>query len=176
MGNASLPAPWERQPNESDVAFEAFVEYRDMGVKRSCAKVAKELSKSTTMINRWSSVHGWGARINAWTNEQDRLTREELTKGVAAMRKNHADIAVHMLDKALKALQRIPTEELTMQDIARAVDVASKLERLSRGEVTERTEGRNTIGGRMTVISDPYVDLTTEELRKLARLADDREN
>ena len=169
-----LPAPWERQPKESDVAFEAFVAYRDMGTERSHAKVSQKVGKNKGLIARWSRVHGWVARIEAWTDEQDRLTREELAKGITAMRKNHTDIANEMLKKALKAMLKLPVEEMTMQDIARAVDVATKLERLSRGEATERTEGTTEHRGHITVASDPYEELTTEELRKLARLADEQ--
>ena len=170
-----LPEPWERQPKESDVAFEAFVTYRDMGPERSHAKVAQKIGKNKGLISRWSRIHGWTARIEAWTDEKDRKTREELIKGITDMRKNHVGIAEQMLVKALKALQKIPVEEMTMQDIARAVDVGAKLERLSRGEATERTESKNEISGKVTVTSDPYEELTTEELRRLAKLADGSE-
>lgn len=175
MGNTEnrVPEQWERQENESPQAFEAFAEYRNMGNDRSLAKVAERLGKSTPLMERWSRTHRWVARVEAWTDEQDRQTRENLSKGVTAMRKNHADIATAMLVKAAKALQRLPAEEMAPRDIATLVDVAAKLERLSRGEATERTEGRNEIRGRVTVASDPYEGLTTEELRKLVQLVDD---
>ena len=170
-----LPEPWERQPKESDVAFEAFVTYRDMGTERSHAKVAQKVGKNKGLISRWSRVHGWTARIEAWTDEQDRIVREELVKGITTMRKNHTAIAEQMLIKALKALQKLPIEEMTPGDIAKTVDVAAKLERLSRGEATERTEGSASVNGKITIASDPYDELTTEELRKLARLSDESE-
>ena len=175
MKATGVPEPWERQPNESERAFEAFTVYRDMGAERSYAKSGKKLGKSKTIIERWGRVYRWAERIEAWTDEQDRLTREALIKGITAMRKNHTDVAYEMLQKARAALQSLPLEEMTMTDVARAVDVASKLERLSRGEPTERTESRNEIGGGVTIITDPYGELTTEELRKLAKLADEHE-
>ena len=168
--------PWERQPKESDVAFEAFAVYRDMGAERSHAKVVQKVGKNKGLIARWSRVHGWVARIEAWTDEQDRLTREALTKGVTAMRKKHVDIANDMIAKAVSALQILTAKQMTMRDITLAVDVAAKLERLSRGEATERTEGTTDHRGRVTVESNHYEELTTEELRKLARLADDQDN
>ena len=173
MATIYTPEPWERQRKESDKAFEAFAAYRDMGAERSHAKVAQKIGKNKGLIARWSRVHGWVSRIEAWTDEQDRLMREVLLKGVTAMRKNHAEIATAMLIKALKALQQLPAEEMTSGDIAKMVDVAAKLERLSRGEVTERTEGRSEVSGKVTVASDPYEGLSTEELRRLARLADE---
>ena len=141
MKRSSPAQPWERQPKETDKSFEAFATYRDMGTDRSYVKVAQRLSKSQTIIKRWGVTHNWVNRIEAWNDEQDRIIREELIKGIATMQKNHVNIANQMLIKAMKALQRIPAEEMTMQDIARAVDVGTKLERLSRGEPTSITEG-----------------------------------
>ena len=53
------------------------------------------------------------------------------------------------------------------------VDVAAKLERLSRGEVTERTEGKQTIAGKVQTESVRKLEavdldkLTDEELEQL---------
>jgi hypothetical protein len=170
-----LPDPWERQSNETPQAFEAFVIFRDMEGKRSYKRVSEQLQKSETLIGRWGRKHRWQSRREAWEDEQDRLVREELIKGITTMRKTHTAIAGQMLVKALKALQSLPVEDMTMQDIARAVDVAAKLERLSRGEATERTEGNANISGKITIASDPYDELSVEELRKLAQLADNEQ-
>ena len=37
--------PWERQPTETAKAFYAFTLYRDLGYKRSLAKVRQEYGK-----------------------------------------------------------------------------------------------------------------------------------
>jgi hypothetical protein len=169
-----VPAPWERQPGEQSEAFKAFTLYRDAQPKTGAGKVGEKLGKSATQTERWCTKYRWKERREAWEDEQDRLMREELLKGVTSMRKNHAAIAGQMLVKALKALKKLPEDDMTMQDIARAIDVAAKLERLSRGEATERTEGNANITGKMTVTTDPYSELTVEELRKLARLADEQ--
>ncbi len=172
---AAPPEPWERQPNESDKAFQAFAIYRDMGAngqKRSIRAVAQKLKKSTTIIGRWSSNLNWVERANAWDDELDRLTREELTKGIAEMRKRHAKIAQAMLAKALKGLQRIPEDEMSSQDVAKIVDIASKLERLSRGEPTERTEGKQIVAGEISLSQIDLSKVTDEELAKLDAIAE----
>lgn len=38
--------PWERQPGETEKAYEAFVAYRDLGAQRSVSAVSEKLSKS----------------------------------------------------------------------------------------------------------------------------------
>ena len=173
MSTTTSPEPWERKPKESDVAFEAFVTYRDMGADRSYAKVGQKLSKSTTIINRWGGVYNWVERVESWDNEQDRLVRESFIKGITAMRKKHIDIAAQMLLKALRGLRSLKEEDMTPRDIATMVDISAKLERLSRGEVTERTEGKNEISGKVEITKDPYEELSVEELRALARIADE---
>lgn len=134
--------PWERQEGETVKQFVAFCVYRDMGKARSLQKVAAELAKSETLIKRWSANNSWIDRVALWEDEQDRLTRIELARDIGAMRRRHADMAVAMLMKAAKALQKIPVEEVKASDISRMVDVASKLERISRGDVGEVVEER----------------------------------
>ena len=134
--------PWERQEGETARAYEGFSVYRDMGAERSLAKVGQRLGKSKAQMEKWSKKYSWVARAEAWDIEQDRLIRVALTKDIGAMRKRHADMAKAMLMKAAKALAKIPDDEIKASDISRMVDVASKLERISKGDVGEVVEER----------------------------------
>ena len=138
-----MAEPWEMQPTDTVKSFEAFQVYRDLGKTRSLPQVAEKLSKSETIIKRWSAKHNWQERIAAWEAEQDRLIRIELTKDIGAMRKRHADLAEAILVKAAKALVKIPIEDIKATDITRMVDVATKLERISKGDVGEVIEERD---------------------------------
>lgn len=133
---------WELQEGETAKQFEAFCVYRDMGKGRSLQKVAAELSKSETLIKRWSAKNNWIKRAAAWEDEQDRLIRIELTRDIGAMRKRHADIANAMLVKAARALQKIPDDEIKASDISKMIETATKLERISKGDVGEVVEER----------------------------------
>ena len=143
--------PWERQPGESAKAFEAFVLYRDMGTSRSTRKVSQQLSKSKVLIDRWSSANKWVERVSAWDSEQDRITREKQIEDIAKMRSRHTKLAESMLLKAAKALQKLQPEDMNSNNITRMVDVATQLERLSRGDTTDSIEIRD--GGK----SEPAV-------------------
>ena len=142
---------WERQPDESAKAFEAFVVYRDMGAERSLRKVGRVLGKSTVMMERWSSANNWKARVDAWDTEQDRLNREKQIQEIAKMRTRHTKLAESMLLKAARALQKLDPEDMNSNNITRMVDVATQLERLSRGDTTDSIEIRD--GGK----SEPAV-------------------
>ena len=165
------PELWERQEGESAQAFQGFAAYRDMGAERSLAKVAQKLGKSKALMERWSVRWQWVVRSDAWDDELDRQTRVELKEGVTGMRKNHVNIAKAMLVKALQALQRIPADEMTPKDVSTMVDVAAKLERISRGEATERTEGKQTIAGEIHTESVNLSGLSDDELDRLYEIA-----
>ena len=115
----------------------------DMGNERSLRRVAEQLHKSETIIGRWSGKHNWVERVAAWDAEQDRLIRIELTKDIGHMRKRHADLADKLLLKAASAMEQMKPEDIKPSDIPRMVEVASKLERISRGDVGEVVEERD---------------------------------
>lgn len=164
--------PWKRQKGESQEAFEAFQMYRDSERKIGANKVAAELGKSTTLVERWCTCNRWVERREAFMDYQDDLTLKELEKGIAKMRKSHTAIANQMLVKALKGLEKLPAEELDANDITKLVDVAAKLERLSRGESTERTENKTEVSGEVSMTMADLGRLSTEELERLGEIAD----
>lgn len=143
MAKVNAPEPWERQPEETTKAFEAFRVYRDLGAERSIAKAGKQLGKNRVTLEGWSSKFNWVERVAAWDAEQDRIARQQQLKEIKAMRNRHAGMAKAMIVKAGRALQRIPEEELKAADISRMIEVASKLERISRGDVGDVIEERN---------------------------------
>jgi hypothetical protein len=58
--------PWERQHREGPVPFQAFVLYRDQVGRRSAHKVAVQLTKSDTLMRRWSAQWNWVERAAAY--------------------------------------------------------------------------------------------------------------
>lgn len=147
------PAPWERQPDETPTQYEAFCVYRDLKdirdpqSTRTIPQVSAALNKSVGLLSRWSAKNDWVKRTAAWDDEQERIVREEEEKqrieDIRKMRKRHADLGNAMLIKAAKAMQRIPDDEVNAAALARLVEVGSKLERISRGDVGEVVEERD---------------------------------
>jgi hypothetical protein len=92
------PHPWERQPGEGDQAFQAFATYRDMGPDRSTRAVAQKLSKSASLIGRWSTQHRWVIRVEAWERENDRVRIQGHREAVEEMTRRHAECLVDQLE------------------------------------------------------------------------------
>lgn len=155
MSKATMPPePWERQKGEGTKRFDAFRIYRDMP-NRSISQVARKLSKSRQLIQRWAGEENWNDRVAAWDAEQDRIARQAQIDEIKKMRKRHADLANAMLVKASRALQRIPEDEIKAGDMSRMVETATKLERISRGDVSDVIEERD--GGASVPIVQFYM-------------------
>lgn len=138
-----MAQPWELMEGETAKPFEAFCIYRDLGPGRSMSQVAKQLGKSQALMERWSTTYDWVKRATAWDAEQDRIARQAQVDEIIKMRKRHAKLACDMLTKAAEALEVLPKSEIKAADLSRMVDVASKLERLSRGDVGDVIEERD---------------------------------
>ena len=124
--------PWERQPGESEQAFEAFRIYRDLGMKRSNAEVCKQLSKSRQLISRWKSNYNWDERVRAYDNDLEKQQHAEAVKNLKDMTSRHIKIAMSLQRKALEALDRMKVEDMTPRDIKEYIKMATELERLNR--------------------------------------------
>lgn len=151
------PEPWERQLNETSRAWEAFTVYRDMGASRSIVKVSRELGKNRVTLEEWSTKYDWVKRCAAWDAEKDRVARETQIKDIIEMRQRHAAIAKKMMDTADHALEHIRPDEVSTNEIARLVEIASKLERIARGdagEVIEERDGGEAISAVQIYIPD----------------------
>src|SRR5687767_966653 len=95
------PAPenaWDKQPGESAPAYRAFREYLLMGGERSTRKVARALSKSDSLIRRWSREKRWVARVEAFEAEAAKRQDEAAMDVLAERAARQAEIAESTLE------------------------------------------------------------------------------
>lgn len=154
-----MPEIWERLPNESSKAYAAFCIYRDLGSERSLDGVRRKLEEngkkvSIKFLGRWSSKYNWVARAQAYDDYLERKKREEKEKAILEMAERHARIAVAFQQKIVERLRELDPDQLSPSDLAKWLDVATKLERLSRGEPTEIGKQEVTLPAIVEVIAD----------------------
>lgn len=125
--------PWERLPKESNQSFEAFMLYRDMGKKRSLAKVSNELGKSKALMDRWSSRDRWVERVQAYDDHMDRLELEQRDTDIKDMLERHSKVSMLFQQKVIEGLKVLKGETLSPSDLIRIFTDSVKVERLSRG-------------------------------------------
>jgi hypothetical protein len=164
-GRATLALPFEQQPRESSKAFAAFSLYLGLGPQRSLEAVADKLGKSKRMMEKWSKRHAWGARVLAQSEYLAGLEREA-TGGLVRAKANEwlarqqklreAEWSMH--EQCIAAARRglaafMDREKIyaNLADIARMVEVASKMGRLASGMATDKTEVTGDDGGAIKV-------------------------
>jgi hypothetical protein len=155
---------FEQQPQESDKAFAAFALYLSMGPERSTAAVATKLTKSEQLIRRWSARWRWTERVAAHASHLatvEREATESLTRAKSAAwlkrqeehREEEWALRGELIAAGRKVLKRFTDEGrgATLGDVARALDLASKLGRLASGMATDKTEVTGEDGGPIRV-------------------------
>jgi hypothetical protein len=93
--------PWDKLPQESSKAFEAFLTFRDLGYDRSVKEVSRQLNKAYQLLYRWHRDFGWTERAQAWDEFQDQLGQRETIRQRAEFRKASLLVAQNMTSKAL---------------------------------------------------------------------------
>ena len=138
---------FEKQPRESAKAFAAFSLYLSQGAERSTAAVAKELAKSEQLVRRWSAKFAWTDRVAAHAAHLAIVEREAIeaaARGKAAEWESREqklretewamhEAAIAAAKKGLAAYMDREKVYANLADIARMLEIASKLGRLATG-------------------------------------------
>jgi hypothetical protein len=148
------PAPWEHLPGESAKAYAAFCLYRDLGPHRSLDETSRQYHaqpasdedrqprrpkrRASGLVRRWAERWDWSGRALAWDHEVEQGKQKKQLEAIAEMAERHAREAMLLQNKAVERLRQLLPGELSPQDTLRYLIEAAKLERLARGEPTER--------------------------------------
>ena len=190
---------FEQQTNESAKAFEAFSLYLNMGAERSLAAVGRKLGKSEGLIERWSSRFSWPERVLAHASHLA-IAEREATEALARLKaaewgKRQQELrekewALH--EKCIAAAERglaayMEREKVyaNLADIARMLEVASKLGRLATGMATDKADVAHEHDGTVRVevrlalekiygepLPGEVVDVQTAEMNSRLPVAD----
>jgi hypothetical protein len=148
---ATAPAPWDRLPGETVKAFIAFCAYRDLGPTRTIPKAiaviyGMPLSErprrgKSARFELWSRRNSWVARAGAFDLAEQKQAEIRLAAARIDARTRRLAASRAMFGKAVKRLNKIDGERLSVEGMLRLLESAMKNERLDLGEATERTEG-----------------------------------
>lgn len=140
---------WERQQDEPDEAFRAFVYYRDMPLPR---KVDAYGAFPVAQMFRWHKQWAWTIRARAYDNHLSSFAVEckkaEIAKSSKTIAEEHiailADMRVFLQLEVGKLLEQASAlgggAMVKPSELGRLLDITVKLDRLVRGESTEKVE------------------------------------
>lgn len=161
--------PWERLPDENDLAWAAFKAYRDQQVPRNIRRAAsKDENLTVAMCISFYGEHNWKERCLAYDKYVDEVLlaeRLEYLKQDARARtaehlvllKDAREVVACEMRKLLAWAENTPeTNVMAPSNIAKMLDTVVKLERLVAGESTENTNTKTEID---------FSGLSADELR-----------
>ncbi len=152
MGKKKIRWDWDRAPGETARQYQLFMAYREQRTpdnpvaKRNLRQLAEEHKLSHDYLLRLSADHAWLARADAYDDYIDEKATEAAIRERIKMKAEHAKIGRAMVIAGAKKLSTISVEEMSPGDIARLVDIGVKVERLARGEATEKVEASGETG------------------------------
>lgn len=146
---------YDRLEGETAHQYSQFAVYRDMGETRSYRRASEVIGIAYSTIRDIASMNRWVQRAAVYDEYLEGVARKELEYGRVEARKRHIGMATSMLEKAAEALEDVDMAEASMKDIAYMVDIAVRIERLSRGDVgaTKRLEITGEGGGPVTQVN-----------------------
>lgn len=170
----TLPPPatlWERQMGESSRAFHAFTIFRDLPPNNRTLRMVQDIIYPNSpwaakTIARWAKDCIWVDRVTAWENYLDQEKLKVQVETVRTMTERHIKLAQDLQNKGVEALEELAKGPISVGDARQLIVEGAKLERLSRGQSTEKYD-QTEHGG--------FPDLSNyseEDLRRLADLAD----
>jgi len=148
---------------------DAFNAYVDMGSERTIEKLRTALQEqgrapSVRTLYEWSRSFHWQYRLDDLERKARTADEEVRIKAIREMQERQAKAALLLQQKGaewISRLEDVPSAEAAI----RAIVEGAKLERLARGETTEKVEIEQAGDSRLKEISD-------EELEKLIRIAE----
>ena len=141
------PYPFEKMQHESAKAFAAFNLYLSQGSERSIAECARKLLKSSRLLRTWAQKYDWAGRVAAHGAHLAMVEREAIeatARGKAAewssreqkLRETEWEMHERAIAAAKRGLNAYMEREkvyANLSDIARMLEIASKLGRLATG-------------------------------------------
>ena len=146
-----MPLPFEQQPRESSKAFAAFSLYLSLGSERSIEECARKLLKSSRLLRRWAQKFDWSGRVAAHAGHLAVVEREAIEAAVRGkavewekretqLRETEwtmHEAAIAAAKRGLDAYMEREKVYANLADIARMLEIASKLGRLATGLGTD---------------------------------------
>ncbi len=129
---------WERYPDETNPAWDAFRTYRDLGPGRTIRKVIDEHGFADSSCHMWSRKYEWAERVAAFDLREDRIYQLQRAEAIKEMAERHGDIIVKALEAMSKPFQALAQrfeedpdalDDLADRDLIKLLDLSSKMAR-----------------------------------------------
>ena len=180
---------WDKQPEETGRAYNAFLTYKNMGALRSLAKAAETFygkvnyfikpSSKLRQFGGWSQQHNWVSRCGDFDIEEERIRIEQKRKDIAEMDRRQAkdgmemskigmyNIKLHATDDPPKDTHgKVIKPKIPVPESTRLFTEGVKAERIARGVVTEISEHKGELGINIIKVEPKVAKKIGDEIAK----------
>lgn len=116
-------------------------------------------------VKRWPSEWHWAERAQMWDDHLDQMRQKTTEDEVKKMVERHISIAGVLQNKAVRRVQQMEDDELTAKNALEYIMAGVKLERLSRDQVTSRSE----VNGQVTHHANGAREILRGKIRSFAQ-------
>ena len=152
---------------ESTKHRHAFERYWRLGPERSIERLhaameAEAKAPSLRTLYGWSSRYRWQDRVADLERRARAADDEARIQAIREMQERQAKEGLLLQQRGTQWLAQINDEQASPEAAIRAVVEGARLERLARGEATERTEIQNVPDPRLEQLNDQELDRLVE--------------
>ena len=162
---------------ESTKHRHAFERYWRLGPERSIERLhaameAEAKAPSLRTLYGWSSRYRWQDRVADLERKARETEDDARIAAIREMQERQAKEGLLLQQRGAQWLAQVNDEQVSPEAAIRAVVEGARLERLARGEPTERTEIHNDADPRLERLSDEELDRLIELAEGLVRGAE----
>jgi hypothetical protein len=149
---------------ESTRHREAFDLYCCLGPDRSIPRLREELARtwrkppSARTLFAWSSQYRWQFRLDEYERKAREAADEARIAAVREANERHLKEGLFLQQKATEWLTKLEADSVSAEAATRALVEGIRIERLVRGEPTERTALSGRVDSRLKEVSDAELD------------------
>jgi hypothetical protein len=161
---------WERQPGESERSHGYFQEFIKLGRARTVKKCAEKVERKASYLHNLCLRDRWQDRAAAFDRHMDRQWQFALFEHGRRMVQEHLKVGRALFSKATAALEMIEVADMTPDQIARFVDLYSKITRAALGEPETSVAVTGAHGGPIAITAVPESEADREEQMRAATM------
>lgn len=117
---------WNRLPNESTKAYEAFKIYLELE-NRSLQKVAERLTISRQSVNKWSKKFDWEERATAYDSSIVEAERKAKIKRQQSELERQHQLALLGIDKSIEGLMALDPKKISPYALVQLMEKSCKI-------------------------------------------------
>jgi hypothetical protein len=159
---------WEKQENETPLAYEWFCRYRDMGLARSHANLVHAYGRKKSyksQIQVWSKKYHWLARAEAYDLYLEDQKRHERENAQLKAAREHEHLADEVMELLLLKLSFLRESDINATQWKHLAEFAVKTKRDALG-IAEKHE----VSGSIDVQDKTAIRISKEFLERTRRL------